>query len=159
MSPERRIEAAELFWSDDESAEQQVEAIAAIASHMKFRAKSVMGLSLSKKAQYLARLPSVSDSVASRALVQYHLQLQRPMMGEFLDSLGIAHEDGLITEEKIEPPDRERLKEAVAQLASSHPPEDVALYFSTLVSQDPDTWGELAVAAEAIATVGASSDH
>ena len=70
MSPERRIEAAELFWSDDESAEQQVEAIAAIASHMKFRAKSVMGLSLSKKAQYLARLPSVSDWVASRALVQ-----------------------------------------------------------------------------------------
>jgi hypothetical protein len=157
MSPERRIEAAELFWSDDESAEQQVEAIAAIASHMKFRAKSVMGLSLSKKAQYLARLPSVSDSVASRALVQYHLQLQRPMMGKFLDSLGIAHEDGLITEEKIEQPDRERLKEAVAQLASSHPPEDVALYFSTLVSQDPETWQPLAVAAEAIIQVSTPS--
>jgi hypothetical protein len=153
MSSERRIEAAELFWSDDESTEQQVEAIAAIASHMKFRAKSVMGLSLSKKAQYLARLPTISDSVAARALVQYHLQLQRPMMAAFLDSLGIAHEDGLITEEKIVKPDRDRLKDAVAQLASSYPAEDVALYFSTLVSQDPDTWKPLAAAADAMTQV------
>jgi hypothetical protein len=157
MPAERRMEAAELFWADDESTEQQVEAIAAIASHMKFRAKSVMGLPISKKAPYLARLPSVSDAVAARALVLYHLQLQRPMMGTFLDSLGIAHEDGLITEEKIAQPDRERLKDAVAQLASSHPAEDVALYFSTLVSQDPDTWKPLAVAAEALNQVSSSS--
>ena len=158
MSSERRIEAAELFWSDDESAEQQVEAIAAIASHMKFRAKSVMGLSLSKKAQYLARLPTISDAVAARALVQYHLQLQRPMMGAFLDSLGIAHEEGLITEEKIAQPDRDRLKDAVAQLASSYPAEDVALYFSTLVSQDPDTWKPLAAAADVMTQVTTPSN-
>ena len=158
MSSERRIEAAELFWSDDESTEQQAEAIAAIASHMKFRAKSVMGLSLSKKAQYLSRLPTISDSVAARALVQYHLQLQRPMMGAFLDSLGIAHEDGLITEEKIAQPDRDRLKDAVAQLASSYPAEDVALYFSTLVSQDPDTWKPLAAAADAMTQVTTPSN-
>jgi len=157
MNSARRLEAAELFWADDESVEQQVEAVAAIASHMKFRAKSVMGLSLSKKAQYLARLPTVSDSVASRALVQYHLQLQRPMMAAFLDALGVAHEDGLITAEKIDPPAPERLQDAVAQLASSYPAEDVALYFSTLVSQDPDTWKPLAVAAEAITQVSSTS--
>ena len=40
---------------------------------MKFRAKSVFGLPVDKKARYLARLPTVSDSVAARALVQYHL--------------------------------------------------------------------------------------
>jgi hypothetical protein len=157
MPSERRLEAAELFWSDDESTEQQVEAIAAIAGQMKFRAKSVMGLPIAKKAQYLARLPTISDSVAARALVQYHLQLQRPMMGAFLDALGIAHEDGLISEEKIGKPDPERLKEAVAKLVSSHPAEDVGLYFATLVSQDPDTWGPLAIAAEAITQVSTSS--
>jgi hypothetical protein len=153
----RRMEVAELFWADEESAEQQVEAVAAIAGHMKFRAKSVFGLPAAKKARYLIGLPSVSDAVAARALVHYHLQRQRPMMGAFLDSLGIAHEDGLITAEEVARPDRERLKTAVAELASSHPPEDVALYFATLVSQDPDTWGDLAVAAEAIANVAAPS--
>jgi hypothetical protein len=159
MPPERRMDAAELFWSDEESAEQQVEAVAAIAGHMKFRTKSVIALPVTKKARYLLGLPSVSDTVAARALVHYHLERQRPMMAAFLDALGIAHDSGLITEETVAKPDRDRLKAAVASLAGSYPSEDVGLYFATLVSQDPDTWGELAVAAEAIATVGASSDH
>lgn len=157
MPAERRIDAAELFWADEQSSEQQVEAVAAIAGHMKFRAKSVFGLPLARKARYLAGLPTISDSVAARALVNYHLGRQRPMMGRFLDALGIAHEDGLITEENVAPPDREKLKTAVADLASSFPSDDVALYFATLVSQDPETWGDLAVAAEAIAAASAAS--
>jgi hypothetical protein len=81
------------------------------------------------------------------------------MMGAFLDSLGIAHDNGLITEENIARPDRERLKTAVAELASSHPPEDLALYFSTLVSQDPETWGDLSIAAEAIGAAVTQSER
>ncbi len=111
---------------------------------MKFRAKSVVALPLEKKAKYLATLPSVSDSVAARALVNYHLERQRPMMIAFLDSLGIGHEDGLINEENVAKPDAEKLKVAAGELASRFPQEDVSLYFSTLVSQDPDTWGALA---------------
>ena len=38
----------------------------------------------------------------------------------------------------------DKLKEAAAEVAANFPPEDVALYLSTLVSQDPGTWGELA---------------
>ncbi|MGB2716861.1 MAG: hypothetical protein WBC51_21950 [Vicinamibacterales bacterium] len=159
LSPERRMDAAELFWADEESAEQQVEAVAAIAGHMKFRTKSVIALPLAKKARYLVGLPAISDSVAARALVHYHLERQRPMMAAFLDALGITHENGLIKDETVPKPDRERLKAAVAALASSYPAEEVGLYFATLVSQDPDTWGELAAAAEAIATVNALSDR
>ena len=159
ISPERRLEAAELFWADDESTEQQVEAVSAIAGHMKFRTKSVIALPVEKKARYLANLPNVSDSVAARALVHYHLERQRPMMAVFLDALGIAHENGLISEDSVAKPDRDRLKAAVMALGSAYPPEDVGLYFATLVSQDPDVWGDLAVAAEAITTVGASSDR
>ena len=144
MSPERRIAAAELFWSDEQSTEQQIEAVTALAAHMKFRAKSVVALPIDKKAKYLATLPTVSDTVAARALVNYHLERQRPMMAAFLDSLGIAHEDGLISEENVTKPDPDRLKIAAGELSSKFPPEDVALYFSTLVSQDPDTWGALA---------------
>jgi hypothetical protein len=143
---ERRLTAAELFWNDDQSTDQQVEAIAAIASHMKFRTKSVVALPTDKRAKYLATLPSVSDTIAARALVNYHLAHQRPMMAAFLDSVGIAHEEGLITEEQIAKPESAKLQAAAADLASRFPPEDVALYFSTLVSQDPDTWGELAEA-------------
>ena len=91
LPAERRIAAAGLFWADEQSAEQQVEAIAAIAAHMKFRTKTLFGLSQEKKSKYLSTLPNISESIAARALVNYHLETQRPMMGAFLDSLGIAH--------------------------------------------------------------------
>jgi hypothetical protein len=146
MSPDRRVAAAQLFWADDQSTEQQLEAVAALAAHMKFRAKSVIGLPLEKKAKYLSTLPNVSDAVAARALVNYHLERQRPMMGAFLDSLGITHENGLIDEENVTKPDPEKLRTAAKELAGKFPPPDVSLYLSTLVSQDPDTWGTLAEA-------------
>jgi hypothetical protein len=144
MSSERRLEAAELFWSDEQSTEQQIEAVGALAARMKFRPKSVISLPLDKKARYLATMPSVSDTVAARALVNYHLERQRPMMGAFLDHLGISHENGLISEENVAKPDPTKLKTAAADLSAEYPREDVVLYFSTLVSQDPDTWGSLA---------------
>jgi len=144
LPAERRAEAAELFWGDEQSAEQQVEACATIATQMKFRAKSVLNLPIEKKTRYLVTLPNVTDSVAARALVNYHLGRQRPMMAEFLDALGVAHEEGLIKDETVVKPESETLRAAAEQLAGKYPADEVALYFSTLVSQDPDTWGELA---------------
>jgi hypothetical protein len=140
---DRRVAAAELFWADEESTEQQVEAVAAIAAHMKFRTKSVLSLAPERKAKYLAALPTISDTVAARALVNYHLATQRPMMAAFLDHLGIAHEDGLIADENVTKPEDEKIRAAAADLAGKFPAEDVSVYFSTLVSQDPETWEAL----------------
>ena len=154
LPAERRVAAAELFWTDEQSEEQQIEAVASIAAHMKFRTKSVLGLPVEKRAKYLATLPTIPDAVAARALVNYHLAQQRPMMSAFLDSLGITHEDGLISDETVAKPEPEKLRSAAAELASKFPGEDVSLYFATLVSQDPETWGDLAEAPE---TRGASS--
>ena len=143
MPVENRIAAAELFWDDEQSTEQQLEAVAALATHMKFRTKSVLGLAPERRAKYLATLPNVSDSIAARALVNYHLAKQRPMMSAFLDRVGIAHDEGLITEENVAKPDPEKLKAAAEEMVAQFPPGDVALYLSTLVSQDPETWGDL----------------
>jgi hypothetical protein len=149
LPADKRLTAADLFWRDEQAAEQQVEAVAAIAAHMKFRTKSVLGLAIDRKARYLAGLPTISETVAARALINYHLEQQRPMMGAFLDSLSIAHENGLITEENVAKPDAATLRAAASDLAGKFPAEDVALYFSTLVSQDPETWGDLAELPEA----------
>ena len=140
---DRRLEAANLFWNDEQSADQQLEAIASIATHMKFRPKSVLGLTADRRAKYLATLPTMSDSIAARALVNYHLERQRPMMIAFLDLLGIPHENGLIMEETVAKPDAAKVQGAARQLASKYPAEDVSLYLSTLVSQDPETWEAL----------------
>ncbi len=106
LPPERRLAVAEPFWDDEQSTEQQAEAIAAIALHMKFRTKSVLALPPAKRTKYLSTLPTISDSIVARAMVAYHLERQRPMMSAFLDSLGIAHENGLIAEETLPDPGR-----------------------------------------------------
>jgi hypothetical protein len=143
MPLERRIDAADLFWNDEHSADQQIEAVASIASHMKFRPRSVVGLPPERRAKYLAQLPTVTDAIAARALVNYHLERQRPMMAAFLDLLGIAHDNGLITEENVAKPDAGKVRAAAKDLAEKFPSEDVSLYLATLVSQDPETWEAL----------------
>ena len=139
---ERRIDAARAFWQTDDEASQteQIEAILALSRHMKFRPQSMQSMPLDKRAKYLAQLPGISESVAARALVSYHLAHQRPMMGAFLDALGISHDDGLITAEDMEPPAQAALATAAAGLTKTFAAEDVSLYLNTLLAQDPQTW-------------------
>jgi len=144
LTPERKRQAADAFWRDEHAANEQAEAIGLIAQRIKFRLKSVVTMPVEKKAQYVLSMPAVSEMLAARLLVAYHLAHQRPMMGAFLTALGIAHEEGIIAEEDVKPPSPEALKKAAKTLAASYPPADVSLYLSTLVWQDPDTWGVLA---------------
>lgn len=144
LSPERRQRAAEAFWKDRNAQMEQQEAIAAIAQRIKFRPKSVVAMPAEKKARQLIALPAVSELLAARLLVEYHLEEQRPMMATFLDALGIAHENGLISDEELSAPEPERLETAVKAIRETHAADDVALYLTTLVWQDADTWGALA---------------
>jgi hypothetical protein len=144
LPSEKKAQAADAFWRDDNAAVEQAEAIAAIAQRLKFRPKSVVALPIEKKARYLLSIAGVSELLAARLLVAYHLYHQRPMMGAFLDAVGIAHDEGLIADEDLQPPAPDVLTSAAATLRAAYPEEDVRLYFSTLVWQDPDTWGALA---------------
>ena len=157
LSPERKQQAAEAFWQDDNAAVEQAEATAAIAQRIKFRVKSVQALTTEKKARHLVAIGNVSEIVAARLLVAYHLQHQRPMMASFLDALGVPHEDGLIAEDQVEAQPAEKLGQAARTLGASYLPEDVALYLSTLVWQDPETWGALADLPESRALPGRQS--
>ena len=144
LAPERKHQAADAFWHDEHAANEQAEVIGLIAQRIKFRLKSVISMPMEKKSQHLLAMPAVSEMVAARLLVTYHLAHQRPMMGAFLDALGIAHEEGIIAAYEVAPPSAAALQKAARQIAASYPAEDVALYLSTLVWQDPDTWGPLA---------------
>jgi len=143
MSPDRRRQAAEAFWSDENGAAEQAQAVTAIAQHLKFRTKSVAVLPPARKIQYLLALPVVPETVASRLLVSYHFEHQRPIMAAFLDALGVAHENGMLAEDSVIPEDPDRVRAAAKTLAESFPAEDVTLYLSTLWWQDPG-WRVLA---------------
>ena len=154
LDPDRKRQAADAFWRDENAANEQAEAIGLIAQRIKFRLKSVITMPVEKKSQYVLSMPAVSEMLAARLLVAYHLAYQRPMMGAFLDALGISHEQGIIAEEDVKPPSADGLKKAASSLAASYPAGDVSLYLSTLVWQDSDTWGALAELPESRSVVG-----
>jgi hypothetical protein len=148
MTAEQRLNAARAFWQSEEAGDDQVQAVILIAQQKKFRPKSVMALDEERRAKHLASFPSIPETMAARALIVYHLAAQRPMMGAFLDALGIAHEEGVIQAEDVKP-DEAKLAPSVDQIAAAYPEVDVALYLNTLLCQDPETWGGLRPIVEA----------
>jgi hypothetical protein len=143
MTLDQRLQAARAFWLDEQAADDQIQAVLIISQQKKFRPKTVASLDEDRKARHLATLGSLPDGLAARALVVYHLAEQRPMMGAFLDALGIKHENGLIEDEGVTP-DSAKVKGAVTALRGQFPAADISLYLNTLLAQDPETWGALA---------------
>ncbi|MEI6667149.1 MAG: hypothetical protein WCP29_03260 [Acidobacteriota bacterium] len=149
LTIEQRLALATALWADDESVPQQVEAVQLIARQLRSRPQFVLAQPVEKRARQLAHLHTVSESVASRALVVYHLASQRPMLEAFLTRLGIAHENGMIADAAEVSPDQAAMRAAANELTANHPVESVALYLRTLAAQDPETWGALvAIASE-----------
>lgn len=148
MTPETRTSAAAAFWRDEESPDiqlQQMEAIVAIAKRMNFRAKTVQSMSVERLAKALGQVTGVSDPIATRALIAFHFEARRELMGAFLTALGVEHDNGMITgEEGIPPPEKASLEKALQAVRADYPEGDVVLYMRTLLAVDEDTWKHLA---------------
>ncbi len=153
MSPEQRLAAAGALWADEDSVPQQVEAVRAIADHLRSRPQTVVKLPPDRLARHLASIRTVPASLAGRALVAYHLATRRPMLAAFLDHVGVAHEEGLIADSPAQAPDEARLRAAASALVEQFPAADVRVYLFTLAAQDPDMWGALGPIAEEIAAI------
>ena len=142
MTADQRLRAARAFWNDEEATDDQIQAVLLIAQQQKSRPKFIMALDTERKAKRLASLAQLTDIVAARTLVVYHLADHRDMMAAFLDALGIKHENGLIEDDEVKP-EPEKLAAAVAALREKFNADDVTLYLDTLRCQDPATWGAL----------------
>ncbi len=143
LPADKRVRAAEAFWRDEQSPEiqwQQLEATVTLAKRLNFRPKSVQALSIERRAKHLAQVNDLSDAVATRVLIAYHFATQRPLMAAFLDALGIGHDNGMITDDPVDAPDRERLAAAVHAVKSSFEATDVDFYVRTLAALDGATW-------------------
>jgi hypothetical protein len=143
MTAEQRIRAGVALWSEGEAKTEQRQAAEIIAKQKNFRLKTVLALDTERKARYLGSVPDLPEPLAARLLVVYHVAAQRPMMGAFLDALGIAHDHGMIHDENVTP-DAAKIPAAIAAISKDYPAEDVALYLTTLLWQDPASWSTLA---------------
>lgn len=79
---------------------------------------------------------ALSDALATHLVQAWLLAAHKPMLCDFLDSLGIAHdEDGTV--EVIPPaPAKEKIAAAVSQLLGKYPAEAVAIYLHAFQQMD-----------------------
>lgn len=87
----------------------------------------------------LARKPN--DTVAAHILQSWLLGTQKPMLCDFLDSLGIDHDPDGTVEQLPDSPPREELCKVIAQLLAKYPGETVAVYLHAFHDMDSTvTW-------------------
>jgi hypothetical protein len=87
--------------------------------------------------------------VAEALVVALHLGPRRPLLADFLDQLGVAHEEGLIAEDlEVAPPTDEAVRAAGAALKERHDAAAIRTYWNALWLQDPTRWRALEAAAD-----------
>ena len=137
---DRRLVAAQAFYSDDALKEFHRAADGYIARVKNFRPPFVKRLPVAKRASYLATLPIPAD-LMGQLLISYHFAHQRPLMASFLDALGIPNDNGLISEDvDSTPPPDEKIAEAVKSVKANYSPDDVDIYLATIHAQNPTAW-------------------
>jgi hypothetical protein len=146
---ERRLAAAAFM--KDPVPELYAAALGAIVRQRRMRPQAARAMPLDEQASALAGILDPGEPLAGSLLVALHLAERRPLLGAFLDAIGLPHEDGVMKEEAdTKPLDPERVAAAARQLAERFPPEQVATYFSVLRLQDPERWSVLERAAEGL---------
>jgi len=145
LDKDERLAAAAAFWRDTPP-ELAGTALGAVVRARKLRPQVARTLSDEQRTQALAGVLEPGETVAASLLVALHLSARRPMLGAFLDALGLPHEDGLLKEEADAQalPDAARLGAATDTLKASFPPRQVDTYLNTLWLQDPERWAALA---------------
>jgi hypothetical protein len=142
LSAEEKALGISASFNDDENGWVKNTTRGAVAAALKFRPQTVGTWPKAKLISEAARLPLDDAQLLSAYLVDLHLGHRRPMMGAFLDALGIANENGRIDTETTEVPEQDaaRIAKAADALAKSYPLEEVVTYFLTLLLQDAAIW-------------------
>ncbi|MDQ3622071.1 MAG: hypothetical protein M3463_06225 [Verrucomicrobiota bacterium] len=84
-----------------------------------------------------------SKGVAAHLLQIWLVGAHRKLLCDFLDALGIAHEENGTVETLPPAPSREALVAAIDGLLASHDPEIVAVYLHTFQALDEKGWPAL----------------
>jgi hypothetical protein len=82
------------------------------------------------------------DLVANNLLHAWLLKKHKPMLVDFLNALGVAHEEGVV--ENLPPTmDDAKLRPAVEALLAKYPPETVAVYLHAFNRMNELEWANL----------------
>ena len=122
---------------------QQVVASAAIA--LKFRPQYLQKQPVAKRVASVRRaLAQVgSRALAEEVLAIYFLKCRLELLTEWLDQVGLAHEEGILQDDEIQQPEASELEKHVASFRGSDDDEDRELLLQTFSAQTAIEWPDL----------------
>ena len=143
MTPER---ATELVTSlKEKSPGMFAQALAAAAAAMRARPVYIARQPIEKQAASIRRaLARVSASpVAEELLAVYFLECRKELLIEWLDTLGIEHDEGSLKEDEPKQPSKKKLGDAVKSFRAADDDSDRELLLGAFAAQGAIDWPTL----------------
>jgi len=100
---------------------------------------------MEKRAEAVRRaLSRVSANVvADELLAVYFLECRKPLLLEWLDTIGVEHEDGMLKEEAPSEPAQKKLRDAARAFCAKQQDPDRELLLRAFAAQEAIDWPEL----------------
>ena len=128
----------------DEAPEVFRQTVATAAAALKFRPQYLMKQPASKRISAIRRSMSrpAASSLAEEIFAIYFLKCRLELLTGWLDLLGLTHEDGILTDEKVKCPEAAELKKKVKKFRAKKD-EDGELLLQVFAGQSAIDWPAL----------------
>ena len=143
LSPERT--AVVMRAISEQSPGAFAQALGAACAALKARPVYLQRQPFDKRAAAIRRALArvAANDVAEEMLATYFLECRRPLLTEWLDGLGIAHEDGILQEEAPKPPPAKKLRESARSFVAKEDDPDRDLLLRAFAAQSAIDWPDL----------------
>ncbi len=118
------------------------QAVAAASAALKARPVYLLRQPFAKRAEAVRRALSrvASDPVASEVLAVYFLECRSKLLVEWLDTVGLEHEEGALLSDAPPPPADAQLRSAVEAFLAVDDDPDRRLLLGAFAAQDVIAW-------------------
>lgn len=124
------------------------QAVAAASAVFKARPKFLLQQSPARRAglvrQALSRV--AANELAEEVLAAYFLEIRKPLLIEWLDTLGVEHEEGALQSDHLSCPSQEKLDAALAAFRRGEDGADRELLLEAFAAQSAVDWPALEAA-------------
>lgn len=143
MSAERAAEV--LGTLEQQAPAAYTQAVAAASAALKARPKFLMRQTPERRAREVRRaLARVrANELAEEILATYFLEARRALLVEWLDAVGVEHEEGQLESDAPEPPASETLRSALESFRGKDDDPDRELCLRAFAAQSAIDWPEL----------------
>jgi hypothetical protein len=127
------------------SPETVQQTVVAAAAALRFRPKFLLKQPVAKRIASVRRALSRvgSDQLAEEILAVYFLKCRLELLSEWLDHVGLPHEEGILSDEEIATPDAGVLEKKVGEFRSASDDADRELLLQAFSAQSAIDWPKL----------------